>query len=408
LAGAVLRIIDDKGTTVEEWTSDGSAHTIKDQLIDGESYRLLEVETPSGYRFAKDIQFTATQNLKVVMADEEIPKDQPQNGSVSVTKQLTSYGNVLGAKDQTFYVALYEDAECTYRITEIKSLEFKMASEVTVTFDGLEPGKTYYLGEADVNGINLISGQVKDGTLFQTDFIQGQAVTAGTTAGASTIKFLNEFYEIPHEFYIEGNLTITKKLVDADGNASETSETFYAGIFADPEFTTLSDMVSSNIVALQLNDTSEVSETVKVAMSDDGKTNLYVTEVDADGTPVSQNTDFAYEVTIDGSSVSMDEKNTTAAVTITNQMPEQTPREDDSPNEPETDESETITDETQSETEKLTEKATEKETEKTTEKTSTSVATGDTTPIVQYVILLLLAIVIVSLLVIRMRRRHRQ
>jgi hypothetical protein len=386
VSGAVLRVVDEKGVTIDQWTSNGSVHTIANELIDGATYFLIEVEAPTGYKFAKDIQFTAAEGGSIVMQDEAKPEDQKQNASVSVTKQLTCYGNIIGAKDQAFYVALYEDQACTYRVTEVKTLEFKMASTVTVTFDGLEPNKTYYLGEADVNGINLVSGQVDDGTIFQTDFIQGQAVTAATEEGASTIKFLNEFYEIPRNSYREGELVITKKLVDADGNAAKATETFYAGIFADSKFTTLSDQVSSNILGLQLNGTSETSGTIKVVLPENETMHLYVTEVDANGTPVSQNPNFAYEVTINGSDVSMNKDNVRASVTIINQLPA----------------------EEKSETEKSTEQTTEQKTGTTTgnQTSSTSVKTGDDTPIVQY--LFLLAIAAAAFVLILIRRKQRQ
>jgi pilin isopeptide linkage protein len=376
VSGAVLRVVDANGDTIDEWTSDGTLHTIAGKLTVGETYRLIEVEAPSGYKYAADIQFTAAADETIVMTDEKESEDQ--TASISVTKELRCSEAVIGAEDQVFYVALYEDQACTHRVTEIKALEFKMASTVTVTFDGLEPNKTYYLGEADVNGINLVSGEVDDGTIFYTDFIQGQAVVANVEAGASTIKFLNEFDVIPDHFYREGELTITKKLVDADGNATNATKTFYAGIFADAGFTTLSDQVSSNIVELQLNNASEASETVKVVLNEEGTTHLYVTEVDASGTPVSQDSSFEYVVTVSGSDVNLTADNTSASVTITNR----------------------IRTEGETETEASTETSTEAPTKPTT------VKTGDNTPIVQYV--LLLAIAAVAVVLIQLRRKQRQ
>jgi uncharacterized surface anchored protein len=374
VSGAVLRVVDAKGVTVDQWTSNGSVHTITDKLIAGESYRLIEVEAPNGYKYAKDIQFTAEKDANIVMTDEAKPKDQ--NAFVSITKQLTCSGNVIGAKDQAFYVALYEDQACTYRVTEIKKLQFTMASSVTVTFDGLEPNKTYYLGEADVNGINLVSGMVADGTLFVTDFIQGQAVTASTQEGAASLKFLNEFVEIPNNFYWQGEVVVTKKLVDADGNAAASDETFYAGIFSDPQFTILSDQVSSNILELSLNGTSEASATVTAIIPESGTLRLYVTEVDASGTPVSSDADFEYAVSIDGSNVKLSEQNTSAVVTITNQQPADT-ETTDAP-----------------------------EQKQTTGTTTTAVKTGDDTPMELYLILLAVsAVILVTAIVIRRRRK---
>jgi hypothetical protein len=315
------------------------------------------------------------------MTDEAKPKDQ--NASVSVTKQLICSGNVIGAKDQAFYVALYEDQACTYRVSEIGKLQFTMASSATVTFDGLEPNKTYYIGEADVNGINLVSGMVDDGTLFVTDFIQGQAVTASTQQGAASLKFLNEFNEIPNNFYWQGEVTITKKLVDADGNAATSDETFYAGIFADPQFAVLSSQVSSNILELSLNGTSEASATVTAFLPKDGTLHLYVTEVDEDGVPVSGDSDFEYKVSIDGAELSLTGQNPSASVTITNQLP------------------------AESETGETEQKQTSGTTTGTTSgSTATSVKTGDDTPMELYLILLAASAVIL-LIAVEIRRRRK-
>jgi hypothetical protein len=434
ISGAVLRVVDENSAIVDEWTSNGSIHTIEDQLIEGETYRLVEISAPAGYKYARDIEFTAAQDAKVVMADEAKPKDQDETGSITVTKQLMCNGDIIGARDQVFYVALYEDPECTYRVTEIKPLDFVMTSEVTAVFDGLEAGKTYYLGEADVNGINLVSGVVDDGTLFYTDFIQGQAVTAAAGADESDIKFLNEFYEIPYEFYIEGRLIITKKLEDADGNADESFETFYAGVFEDPECTILCEQVSVNLVELSLNGASEASATVRMVLSDTETINLYVTEVDANGIPVSQDPDFAYNVTVAGSSVSLNIDNTTAETTIINQeLPEETEPESspepaprtETESEPQTETESALQTESETESESQTELQTEPQTELQTEpqtspqtekqtasqtekQTTTSVKTGDETPVRLYVTLLAAAAVILTASLVFKRRRNKR
>jgi pilin isopeptide linkage protein len=420
LSGAVLRVVDENGAIVDEWTSNASIHTIKNQLIDGETYRLVELNAPSGYKFAKDIEFTAEQDAQVVMSDEKKPENQKENGFVSVTKQLICNGDIIGARDQVFYVALYEDPECTYRVTEIKALEFKMASEVTAVFDGLEPGTTYYIGESDGNGVSIESGKVDDGTIFYTDFVQGQEVTAAVQAETPNIAFENDFLDIPREFYREGKVIVTKKLVDEDGNEKESTETFNAGIFDDPEFTTLSSQVLTNVLELQMNGASEVSAIVRVVLTDNTTTNLYVTEVDANGIPVSQDADFAYDVTVEGSSVSLDASNTIAETTITNQelpeetepesTPETTPQtETESESESET-ESETQTElQTEVQTESQTTPQTEKQTTSQTEKqTTTSVKTGDETPVTLYVTLLAAAAVILIVSLELKRRKNKR
>jgi hypothetical protein len=332
------------------------------------------------------------------MTDEKKPDPEKLKGSVTVTKQLTVDDSIKIAPEekQTFYVALFEDAECTHRVTEIKELDFKQDSTVTVTFDELLPDTVYYLGEADENGFKLVSGEI-DGVIFYTDFIQGQAVTASTQEGAASLTFNNDFVTIPQHFYREGELTITKKLVDASGNAANASETFYAGIFADPQFKTLSDQVVTNIVALPLNGTSQASATVKAVLPESGTLNLYVTEVDANGTPVSQSTGFPYEVTVSGSEISLDVNNPSAAVTITNkgQQPQTTATTET-----------TKATESESESESETVQSTAAGSTEQTNAATTSVKTGDDTPMELYLILLAASAAII-LLVITERRRRR-
>jgi cobalamin biosynthesis Mg chelatase CobN len=201
-------------------------------------------------------------------------------------------------------------------------------------------------------------------------------VTASTQEGAASLKFLNEFVEIPNNFYWQGEVVVTKKLVDADGNAAASDETFYAGIFSDPQFTILSDQVSSNILELSLNGTSEASATVTAIIPESGTLRLYVTEVDASGTPVSSDADFEYAVSIDGSNVKLSEQNTSAVVTITNQQPADT-ETTDAP-----------------------------EQKQTTGTTTTAVKTGDDTPMELYLILLAVsAVILVTAIVIRRRRK---
>ena len=48
-----------------------------------------------------------------------------------MTKKLTYIGEGLAARNQTFYVALYSDKECTQRVSDVKALVFKNADAST-------------------------------------------------------------------------------------------------------------------------------------------------------------------------------------------------------------------------------------------------------------------------------------
>ena len=108
------------------------------------------------------------------------------------------------------------------------------------------------------------------------------------------------------------------------GKDLKVNDTFYAGIFTDPNYTQLADMVSQNIVALDLNGKSSASATVEVSVPQNDETlELYITEVTADGTPVENLDDFGYSVEINNAAVSLSETSDDAAVTIVNTSTEE-------------------------------------------------------------------------------------
>ena len=378
LAGAVLQVVDQDGTVVEKWTSDGSKHVILAKLAAGKSYQLVEVSAPKGYEIADPITFTVKEDGTadpVVMKDAMIPSE---NASVSVTKQLVYNGELVSAIDQTFYVALFGDAECTKRISEVKAIEFKNASASTVTFNDLDLGRTYYVAEVDGNGDFMPIGVLADDTVYEASFNEGYYDVVVAEDGTETVIFQNTFDKLPEGFYRNGELTITKKLIGPDNNLVDSDEVFYAGIFADAGYTVLSDQVSQNIVELNLAGGSQVSAVVNVAITEQTSTVLYVTEVDANGVPVKDAAGFKYEVSIDNTSVTLDETNMTASVTITNK--------------------ENREEETETETEE----------QKKTGKENKSVKTGDDTPFMQYVLLLLAAAAVVVEEVFRRRRKAKK
>ena len=357
LAGATLQIVNADGDVVEEWVTDENAHVITAKLILGAAYTLVEVEAPEGYEIAEPIEFTVGEDgtiEPIVMEDE---RTKSENASISVTKLLTFEGEEINAVDQTFYVALYLDEECTKRVSDVKAIEFRNASASTVTFDNLEIGREYFIGECTEDGTVIETGMLEDGTIYAANFAEGHSAVIEREDGSMRVEFENEFYELPHGFYKDGELTITKVLLDAAGNAKDSDEIFYAGVFADADHTTLADFVSENIVALDLAGGSEVSAVIEVSLFDGNPQTVYVTETDEDGNPIAGAAGFKYDVTVSETSVTLDMENSSAEVTITNQEEEE---------------------------------ETETETETETEKPKAP-KTGDETPIVPYLGLFLAA-----------------
>lgn len=58
LSGAALQLLDDAGSVVDEWTTDGTGHAVN--LSAGKTYILHEKEAPKGYDYAEDIAIVVT------------------------------------------------------------------------------------------------------------------------------------------------------------------------------------------------------------------------------------------------------------------------------------------------------------------------------------------------------------
>ena len=320
---------------------------------------------------------------KVTMKD--VAKEKSVSSSISVTKRLkTVAGEDILAADETFYVALYADEGCTQRVSDVKALTFKMDSVSTVTFTDLAVDTTYYIGECTADGVNYLKGQTADGTTYAAMFSNGNSVEIGLNGGNKAVEFENRFVKFPDGFYKEALLNLTKQLKSSDGEDKNSAETFYAGIFANKDYTKLSDQVSQNIVPLNLNGNSSVDAQIKVAIADGSSTTLYVTEVDADGNPVGNADSFEYDLSVDTESITFNESNKVASVTLVNQ--ERAEDEDEDTEEEEI--KEKITKNTPTPTSSVTPT-------KSTQ-TTNSVKTGDNTPIGIFVVLLIAAIAVIG------------
>ena len=328
--------------------------------------------------------------LPTTPGTKEVPT-QDNSGTIQITKNLTLDGESVTAKDVTFYVALFEDEACTVRLTEAKGLTFNGTSAATVTFDHMLVGKTYYVSETDGNGNVVTNGSI-NGTPYMADFSEGRSVTVSETNGSASLTFTNVFMTLPSDrFYKDARLTLTKKVLDADGKAKKSNETFYIGLFADAAHSQLTDRTTENVIALDMNGASEsAAKTINIVISADTPATFYIAEVDKNGNPVGK--DFAYEATVDLPEVTLSETNSNVSVVITNQEKAEEPTETEEPTEKPTE----------------TEEPTAKTTEKPADKTTKAPKTGDNTNIWLYVTLMMLSALTGSGYAVRRRRKNRK
>ena len=324
VAGARLLLKDKDGNVIESWMSTTEAHVFEQKLIAGETYTLTEVTAPSGYEVAADITFTvnkdgtvsvdgkAVDGNEIVMKDETTPVGE--EGKLVVSKLVTFQGRNQ-AVNRTFYVALFSDADCTKKVSNVKELKCEGAWSAYTVFEHLKNG-TYYVAETDEDGNKLESSEACK--------IEGNGTKCAITPTQKTAyAVIENQLLIPGDDFLNTlhDLTITKN-VTLDGNpiSDKYNGTFYVSLFTDPYYTNRID----DVKALQIQNGKSTS----VSFIDLADGTYYVAETDKDGNPV-ENTDFGFDVTYDGDiAVSFTEENTDSTLGITNDMNERNPEYD--------------------------------------------------------------------------------
>jgi len=389
----VLTRPDENGTTAPSGMAEIEEQIAGQSIAPGASltvtYTHVVAEEDLGGELTNKVTVTAKPEIEDPTPDPENPEDprdedtetvitdDPTNCTITVTKRIIDVISedliIIGPAE--FYVALFEDAALTKRVGEVQTLTYgeNQATAQTV-FTELKRG-TYYVAETDASG-NVTGEMVEfDGGVYSPKYPNGNTVVITDNGGTAELSFEKSFLVMPSGYYKAKTLTITKNVYNIEGDEMETDETFYAGIFADAEFTQLADNVSQNIAALEMGGSSSVSVNVEVSVPNDGKeVTLYITEVDADGTPVATGEGFEYEVEVDGSEVTLTVDSEDAETVITN----------------------TSTVELETE---------ETETEETEPADDTAVDTGDATPLFAVMATLLASAALFLLLADRRRRQ---
>ena len=92
IPGCKLKLVDEDGNTVDEWTSTEEAHVIK-ELVVGKKYTLIEIQPADGYVTAESIEFTVENTA-------EIQKHQMKDDvtKVEISKQDIAGKELPGAK----------------------------------------------------------------------------------------------------------------------------------------------------------------------------------------------------------------------------------------------------------------------------------------------------------------------
>ncbi len=324
LAGAKLVVKDKDGKAAAgPWTTDGKTHEITGLPVG--SYVLSEVEAPAGYDVSADVPFEITGEeaagaVKTVrMTDKKTPEEN-QN-ALTITKYVRVQGitSDIGVKDATFYAALFSDEARTKRVSSVKKIEFKNTTASSVTFDKLAAG-TYYVSETDENGTPLNTGMM-GGKVFRPEYPGSMQFTFEGRADTKVGEFTNVFREFPDNFYLAGQLTVTKKVL-LNGEEGTSNDTFYARVFKDAGLTA---PVDDQIMVLSMAGGSTTSATVTnlpIGDTPGSSMTYYVAETDVNGIPLDPSA-VEFEISVDKSEIVLSGANPNGEVVITNSFTEE-------------------------------------------------------------------------------------
>lgn len=276
-------------------------------------------------------------NITNVLIAETEPDPEPDTGKVTVTKQtLNALGEAIVLDGATFHIGLFSDEAMTASVA-VKTVTFDgTASKATVTFDGLKAG-TYYVAEVDSTGRLVTVGEFNGGAYVakypENGGTENHKVEVSNNETAE-YSFNNVFPVLPTEYEYSKKVTVTKNVKDVKGNAVNSDETFYAGIFDNKECTHLATQAANPVVPLKMSGNSAVSAEFELVIKEnEAPLKLYVTEVTSTGELAEKNADFGYTVEVSNGALVLDIDTENAAVVITNTVKETQP---ETPVQPET------------------------------------------------------------------------
>ena len=135
--GATLQIVSNKTKNIiDQWTTDESVHYAQGLKV-GETYTIVEVETPAGYKTAPSVTLTVDgeQDMLLTMIDHRILTDILVNKVDSKTHQNIVHND--------FEFTIYSDEKCQNVLKTVKA----NTTKGTALFEDLEYGQTVYVKE---------------------------------------------------------------------------------------------------------------------------------------------------------------------------------------------------------------------------------------------------------------------
>ena len=236
--GAKMTVTDEKGKTVDEWTSGKEEHSISG-LEEGKKYTLTETTAPKGYVKAESIEFTAgDKDQKLVMKDKQVTvtktevsgTDEVEGAKMTVTDEKGKTVDEWTSGKEEHYVSGLEEGK-TYTLTETtapngyvkaESIEFtvskdKVNQKVNMLDKQISVIKTDITGTQEVPGATL-TVKDEDGNTVDT-WVSGEK--EHYVSGLEEGKTYTLIEETAPEGYVRADeitFTVTKEKVDQEVN----------------------------------------------------------------------------------------------------------------------------------------------------------------------------------------------
>ena len=213
-----------------------------------------------------------------------IPKGYRHTATLTITKKLQTASGEAQTDTKTFYAGIYRKKDFSDTPTVV-ALNLKNASEASAKRRILLSSSNevnYYIAEVDKSG-KRITDEASFGYTIQVD--QPGVTLKGGEEKHVTITNKTRVSKV--------TLYLTKKVYEGTSKKA-VNETFYAGLFKDPEFTQL----YAKPIALQLKNKSEITLKLSLNLGAAAGAKIYVAEVDENGKVVQAGAKFGYDIRV--------------------------------------------------------------------------------------------------------------
>ncbi len=213
-----------------------------------------------------------------------LPKGYRHTATLTITKKLQTASGEAQTVTKTFYAGIYRKKDFSDTPTVV-ALDLKNASEASAKRRILLSSSNevnYYIAEVDKSG-KRITDEASFGYTIQVD--QPEVTLKGGEEKHVTITNKTRVSKV--------TLYLTKKVYEGTSKKA-VNETFYAGLFKDPEFTQL----YAKPIALQLKNKSEITLKLSLNLGAAAGAKIYVAEVDENGKVVQAGAKFGYDIRV--------------------------------------------------------------------------------------------------------------